>query len=221
MLLALLKSHSTWIRVSFGERHERRIKTFRRQKLETYNLFITMSELDPRDISSAIIEIKLDVSKCLALIEQLPNTKRSLVAASWKTQDTLWTDVIHFGGPEHEKFYVPYRKTLELYLIEACSTAPQWLIFGLARVFYDRSALIALRVGLIRKLALTCLIIGRQCRVKVEGTWLKQLTPWFHWKLEKFCFSIVLGGKSSSHLGRVSCLHENIFIWWAKKLWSA
>lgn len=48
-----------------------------------------MSELDPRDMSSAIIVIKLDVSKCLALIEQLPDTRRSRIAASCAAQDTL------------------------------------------------------------------------------------------------------------------------------------
>lgn len=62
-------------------------------------------------MSSAIIVIKLDVSKCLALIEQLPDTRHSRIAASYcSAQDTLWTDVIHFGGLEHEKFYVPYQE---------------------------------------------------------------------------------------------------------------
>lgn len=75
--------------LAFGERHARRITTFRRQKLETYNLFITMSELDPRDMSLAIIVIKLDVSKCLALIEQSPDTRRSRIAASCSAQGTL------------------------------------------------------------------------------------------------------------------------------------
>lgn len=63
---ALLKSYSTLIRVRFCE--YKPDLNFRRQKLETYNLFITKSELDPRDMTSAIIVIKLDVSKCLALI---------------------------------------------------------------------------------------------------------------------------------------------------------
>lgn len=147
MLLALLKSHSTWIRVGFVRRHARRITTFRRQKLETYNLFITMSELDPRDMSSAIIVIKLDVSKCLALIEQLPDTRPSRIAASCSAQDTLWTDVIHFWGPGTWEVLCSLSQNLKLYLIEPCSTAPQWLIFGLARIFYDCSALIAVRVG--------------------------------------------------------------------------